>query len=70
MKNPFISGSAKHTFGCRYLPNVALLGLLLCGFASGLHAQTWNLVWSDEFNGAAGSYPSSSVWNFDVGNNN
>ena len=70
MKNLFISGSVKHTFGCRYLPNVALLGLLLCGFASGLHAQTWNLVWSDEFNGAAGSYPSSSVWNFDVGNNN
>jgi beta-glucanase (GH16 family) len=33
------------------------------------HAQTWNLTWSDEFNGAAGAVPDSTRWNFDVGNN-
>jgi beta-glucanase (GH16 family) len=35
------------------------------------NAQTnWTLVWSDEFNGAAGSAPSSSVWTFkDKGSN-
>lgn len=33
------------------------------------HAQTWNLTWSDEFNGAAGTSPDTSRWNFDVGNN-
>lgn len=33
-------------------------------------AQTWNLIWSDEFNGAAGTFPDSTKWNYDVGNNN
>lgn len=33
------------------------------------HAQTWNLIWSDEFNGAAGAFPDTSKWNYDVGNN-
>jgi beta-glucanase (GH16 family) len=33
-------------------------------------AQTWNLVWSDEFNGAAGTFPDTAKWNYDVGNNN
>jgi len=33
------------------------------------HAQTWNLIWSDEFNGAAGTFPDSARWGFDVGNN-
>lgn len=33
-------------------------------------AQTWNLIWSDEFNGASGTFPDSTKWNFDVGNNN
>jgi beta-glucanase (GH16 family) len=27
-------------------------------------AQTWHLVWSDEFNGPANSLPSSADWNF------
>jgi beta-glucanase (GH16 family) len=34
------------------------------------HAQTWNLVWNDEFNGAAGTFPDTTKWNYDVGNNN
>jgi beta-glucanase (GH16 family) len=33
------------------------------------HAQTWNLIWNDEFNGAAGTFPDSTRWNYDVGNN-
>jgi beta-glucanase (GH16 family) len=33
-------------------------------------AQTWNLIWSDEFNGPAGSFPDTTKWNYDVGNNN
>jgi beta-glucanase (GH16 family) len=34
------------------------------------HAQSWNLVWSDEFNGAAGTFPDTARWSYDVGNNN
>jgi beta-glucanase (GH16 family) len=34
------------------------------------HAQTWNLIWNDEFNGAAGTFPDTTKWNYDVGNNN
>src|SRR2546423_1688693 len=30
-------------------------------------AQTWTLVWSDEFNGAAGSPVDSTKWVFDTG---
>ena len=33
-------------------------------------AQTWNLIWSDEFNGPSGSFPDTTKWNYDVGNNN
>jgi beta-glucanase (GH16 family) len=33
-------------------------------------AQNWTLIWSDEFNGAAGSAPDSSNWKFETGNNN
>jgi len=37
--------------------------------AAPAHAQTWNLIWSDEFNGTAGAFPDSTKWNYDVGNN-
>ncbi|MDA1360098.1 carbohydrate-binding protein [Glycomyces luteolus] len=30
-------------------------------------AQTWDLVWSDEFNGSAGSQPSTANWIYDLG---
>jgi len=36
-------------------------------------AQTttgWKLVWSDEFNDAAGTAPDPAKWNYDLGNNN
>ncbi len=30
-------------------------------------AQNWQLIWSDEFNGAAGSFPDSTKWTYDAG---
>ncbi len=55
---------------CSALKATALtLGLiaspLLARQASG---QTWTLQWSDEFNAAAGTYPSSANWTYDTGN--
>lgn len=38
--------------------------------ATTARAQSWNLIWSDEFNGAGGTLPDTSKWTFDVGNNN
>src|SRR6185369_1263761 len=35
--------------------------------ANSASAQTWTLVWSDEFDGPAGSAPSSSKWGYDIG---
>ena len=32
--------------------------------------RNWSLVWSDEFNGAAGSSPDTSKWSFDIGTGN
>lgn len=32
--------------------------------------QNWQLVWSDDFDGAAGELPDASKWGFDLGNNN
>jgi beta-glucanase (GH16 family) len=40
-----------------------LLFLTLFALTSA-RAQTWRLVWSDEFNGPANSLPSSTDWNF------
>lgn len=31
-------------------------------------SNSWSLVWSDEFDGAAGSVPSATNWNHDLGN--
>jgi beta-glucanase (GH16 family) len=41
----------------------------LLGITVPAHAQSWNLVWSEEFNGPSGSFPDSSRWGYDVGNN-
>src|SRR5712691_4890512 len=48
------------------LLGMLLLSLMLVQMAS---AQDWNLVWSDEFNGPAGSAPSGADWNFVLGKN-
>ncbi len=33
-------------------------------------ARNWQLVWSDEFDGASGSLPDDTKWTYDLGNNN
>lgn len=49
-----------------YLLALSLLSLMLVPTAA---AQTWQLVWSDEFNGPAGSAPSGADWTFMLGKN-
>ncbi len=42
--------------------------MLLTAFAASSQTTTgWQLVWSDEFNGAAGSAPDPAKWNYDLG---
>src|SRR5580658_4615600 len=55
----------------RWLWCVAAIALLTVFAARPVCAQTnWTLVWSDEFNGAAGTAPSSDIWTFkDKGTN-
>lgn len=36
--------------------------------ASAPSPSTWTLVWSDEFDGAAGSAPNAANWGYDLGN--
>jgi beta-glucosidase len=45
---------------------------LLTAFAAASQTTTtgWQLVWSDEFNGAAGSPPDPTKWNYDIGHGN
>ena len=52
----------------RNLVVVSAVMLLVFGSARSVQAQTWNLVWSDEFNAAAGTYPNSANWTYDTGN--
>jgi hypothetical protein len=40
--------------------------LLITGMIR-LHAQAWNMQWSDEFNVAAGAAPNSNSWTYDTG---
>jgi beta-glucanase (GH16 family) len=52
------------------VPNRASL-LVICGLwlvmAGSTAAQTWNPVWSDEFNGAAGTAIDTAKWKFETG---
>ena len=50
----------------RSLIRPALVGLLSA--TAGLAHAQWQLVWSDEFNGAAGTVPDAKTWNYDLGN--
>ncbi len=75
--------TAPHTHGCMQpstrtphrtashrLPTAAACLALAFGLsaASRAWAQTWTLQWSDEFNAAAGTFPSASNWTYDTGN--
>ncbi|MGC2420077.1 MAG: malectin domain-containing carbohydrate-binding protein [Candidatus Acidiferrales bacterium] len=53
---------------CACITALLIAGVLLLAPSAG--AQNWTLAWSDEFNGPAGSIPSSSIWSFkDKGTN-
>ena len=45
-----------------------MAAVLILSAAPPLHAQSWTLVWSDEFNASAGTYPDASKWTYDLGN--
>src|ERR1700690_2427412 len=51
----------------RTLLAIAAAALLVAACAPA--QTTWQLVWSDEFNGPAGSQPNSKYWTYDLGNN-
>lgn len=53
----------------RFFVIFAAFVLLLSGFSSRSAADEWVLVWSDEFEGAAGVGPDQTKWNFDIGGN-
>ena len=44
-----------------------VLLLSVAPLACGQTAGGWTLVWSDEFNGAAGAAPDPAKWNYDLG---
>ncbi len=46
---------------------VAALVALTVGLALAQTTSGWKLVWSDEFNGSAGSPPDPTRWNYDLG---
>src|SRR5919206_3248199 len=51
---------------------IGLIGfviILLLAASATANAQTYTLRWADEFDGAAGSAPDQSKWNYDVGGN-
>lgn len=50
-----------------FLTLSAAILLLFAVSAQPLSAQNWKLIWSDEFNGAANTYPDSSKWTYDTG---
>ncbi len=60
----------------RHVLPALTLALTACGGGGGsataatpaAPASGWTLVWSDEFNGAAGTVPDSKAWNYDLGN--
>lgn len=47
----------------RTLSRLLFLTFTILAVTSG-RAQRWHIVWSDEFNGPAGSVPSAADWNF------
>jgi hypothetical protein len=41
--------------------------LLFAATAQQMSAQTWQLIWSNEFSGGANTYPDSTKWTYDTG---
>ena len=65
-RNAFACVSFRNSILAIARSNAPLLILLLAA-AMPARAQQWNLTWSDEFNGPAGSYPDPTVWTYDTG---
>lgn len=56
---------------------IALLGVISISFAGcnedegqSISSRNWQLSWSDDFDGAAGTAPDATKWGFELGNNN
>ncbi len=67
---PTLTPLTAHRRSFRSSSTLALAALSLAALFAGAkpaHAQSWNLVWSDEFNGAANALPDSSKWTYDTG---
>jgi uncharacterized protein (TIGR03437 family) len=47
--------------------DLGIVPVVLMLFSAQAPPSGWQLVWSDEFNGAAGSAPNPANWNFDLG---
>ena len=65
------TGSLNYSRICAMIPDMRLIAaVLLTMVPIASHAQStsgWKLVWSDEFNGSAGSPPDPHLWNYDLG---
>src|ERR1017187_5576208 len=48
---------------------IAIAFAALFAAASAPAQTSWKLLWSDEFNGPAGSQPDATYWTYDLGNN-
>src|SRR5260370_13839893 len=64
------AGTGRKRGLCHSLAYLLALSILLLILIPQAAAQSWQLAWSDEFNGPAGSAPSSADWSFMLGKNN
>src|SRR5260370_831391 len=64
------AGTGRKRGLCHSLAYLLALSILLLILIPQAAAQSWQLAWSDEFNGPAGSAPSSADWSFMLGENN
>ncbi len=65
--SPLFASARRFARGFRSCALAALGCAALAGAAQQAYAQTWNLVWSDEFNGATNALPDSGKWTYDTG---
>src|SRR5262252_11235141 len=53
----------------RFYAAIILFVTLVAISSPASRAQSWVLLWSDEFDGPAGSAPDATKWGYDVGGN-
>src|SRR5258705_12277700 len=59
-----MSCPGRRSFAATWSGRLGLVAGLLAGAAPAARAQTWDLVWSDEFNGTSVNTPN---WTYEVG---